>query len=256
MWTCSLCGHCNLVGEQCEQCGVARRFLDDPPLDVPYSPRLTDLPSFWIGLIWGAAALAGCLALLAPELRQAIGPVFLLAEVLAAGAASVSSLFTAAWERLFNQVELYVPPHAAAGSVFQARLKLAPYGVIENVSVSFTFVDRFYAGQGTEVELRTKSLASHLALTRGRLPGRRLTELSSEFLAPFPLTRHSYPQAELNASLLGFAAHFVPALRFAADNMREHGGYYVEAHVRVGLLSRRYHKRVMTYALGDQLFVG
>lgn len=251
-----MCGHCNLVGEQCEACGIARRFLDDPPLDVPFTPKLTDLPSFWIGLMWGAAAIAGGVALLSPSLRETIGPIFLVAEILAAGAASVSSLFTAVWERIFNQVELHVPPHAAAGSVFQARLKLVPYSGVENVTVRFSFSDRFYEDKGKEVALRTKKLEANRALTRGRLPGRRKTELSSEFIAPFPMTKHTHMQAELNAGFLGFLAIFVPSLKFAARNVKEHGGYYVEAYVRVGVLSRRYHKRVITYAIGHQIHVG
>jgi len=256
MWTCTLCGHCNLVGEQCDACGVARRYLDDPPLDVPFTPRITELPSFWIALMWGVATLAGGFALLSPSLRQTIGPTFLLLEVAAAGAASVSSLFTAAWERLFNQVELHVPPHAAAGSSFQARLKLVPYSGLENVNVSMGFNDRFYAGSGKELELRTKRLERKSVLTRGRLPGRRQTELSAEFIAPFPVTKHTHAQAEINADILGFLSIFVPSLKFSAQNMREHGGYYVVAHVRVGFLSRRYHKRVITYAMGPQIHVG
>ncbi len=251
-----MCGHCNLVGEQCESCGVARRFLDDPPLDVPFTPKLTELPSFWIGLLWAAAAGAGVLALLAPSLREAIGPVFLVMEVITAGAAAVSSLFTAAWERIFNQIELQVPPHAAAGSVFQARLKLVPYSVLENVTVKFSFSDRFYEDNGREPELRTKRLEANRVLTRGRLPGRRKTELGADFMAPFPMTQHTHMQAELNASFLAFLSLFVPSLKFAARNMKEHGGYYVEAYVRVGLLSRRYHKRVITYAIGDQIHIG
>lgn len=256
MWSCSLCGHCNLMGEQCEACGVARRFLDDPPLDVPYTPRVSQLPSFWIGLVWAAVAVAGGLAFLSPTLRQAVGPLFLAFEVFAAGAAAVSSFFTAAWERIFNQVELQVPPQAAAGSVFNARLKLVPYATLENVTVRFNFSDRFYEEKGNEVGLRTKRLEALRALTRGRLPGRRKTELTAEFIAPFPLTKHTHMQAEINAGFLGFVANFVPSLRFAANNVREHGGYYVEAYVRVGFLSRRYHKRVITYAIGRDIHVG
>ncbi|MFA7461500.1 MAG: hypothetical protein WCY60_10910 [Trueperaceae bacterium] len=256
MWTCSLCGHCNLTGEQCEACGVARRYLDDPPLDVPFTPRLTDLSSFWIGLMWGVAALGGTFALLSPTLRDTIGPVFLLLEVFAAGAAFVSSMFTAAWERIFNQIELQVPPHAAAGSVFQARLKLVPYSVVENVTVKFSLSDRFYQDKGNEVELKTKRLDANRVLQRGRLPGRRMTDLSAEFMAPFPMTKHTHMQAELNASFLSVLSLFVPSLKFSAKNVKEHGGYYVEAYVRVGLLSRRYHKRVFTYAIGNQVHIG
>lgn len=260
MWTCSMCGHCNLQSDQCEACGVARRFLDDPPLDVPFTPRVTELPAFWIGVMWSAAAVAGGVAFLAPALRETIGPTFLLVEIVAAGAAAVSSFFTAAWERIFNQVQLHVPPHAAAGSSFQARLKLVPYAIVENVTVSLSMSDRFYEdgrrGRRNEVLLRTKRLSANQLLRGGRLPGRRKTELAADFIAPFPMTKHTHVQAELNAGILGFLSIFVPALKFSARNMKEHGGYYVEAYVRVGLLSRRYHKRVVTYAIGDQIHVG
>lgn len=251
-----MCGHCNLLGEQCEACGVARRYLEDPALDVPYTPGLTALPSFWIGVVWAAAAVAGGVALLSPTLRATLGPLFLSIEVFTAGAASVSSFFTAAWERIFNQVTLHVPPQAPAGSEVQARLELVPYSVVENVTVRFSFSDRFYEDKGSEVELKTKKLGSNNALTRGRLPARRRSELTAEFIAPFPLTKHTHMQAEMNAGVLGFLSTFVPALKFAARNVREHGGYYVEAYVRVGFLSRRYHKRVITYALGRQIHVG
>lgn len=255
-WTCAHCGHCNLVGRSCESCGLARRFLEDPPLDVPFTPRLTALPSFWLGLLWSVAALAGLFALLTPSLRDSLGPLFLLFEVVGAGTAAVTSLFTAAWDRIFNQVELVVPPHAAAGSEFEATLKLVPYSITENVTVKLSLVDRYYEEKGSEIELRTKKLEAVGSLTRGRLPGRRKTEFSTTFLAPFPLTQHTYMRAEQNAAVLSFLSIFFPALRFQAANLREHGGYYVQAYVRVGWLSRRFHKRVLTYAFGSRVHVG
>lgn len=235
---------------------MARRFQEDPPLDVPFTPRLTALPSFWLGLLWSAATLGGVIGLMMPSLRDSVGPVFLLVEIVGAGTAAVTSLFTAAWDRIFNQVELVVPPHAAAGSEFEARLKLVPYSITENVTVRLTLIDRYYEDKGSEIELRTKKLEAVGSLTRGRLPGRRKTVFTTTFLAPFPLTQHTYMRAEQNAAVLSFLSIFFPALRFQANNLKEHGGYYVEAFVRVGWLSRRFHKRMLTYAFGNKLHVG
>lgn len=256
VWTCSLCAHCNLVGDWCEVCGVARRFLDDPPLDLPHTPRLSQLPSFWLSLVWGAAALAGLLALVYAPLRDTIGVGFLLLEVVAAGAAAVSSFFTALWERMFNKVEVILPPHAAAGSSFEARLLLAPYSTLDNVTVRLKLSDRYFERIGDKVESRTKELVSLQLLSAGRLPGRRSTQLSARFRAPFPINAHASVQAELSAQVLRVASVVVPSLRFAAANLAEHGGFYVEAYVRVGPLSRRFHKRIVTYAIGHEILVG
>lgn len=255
-WTCPECSHCNLAGAACEACGVALRYHHDPPLDLPFTPRLSELHSFWMGLLWGVAALAGGFALLNPQLRETIGPTFLLIEVTAAGAAAVSSLFTAAWDRIFNQVELSVPPHAAAGTPIEVKLRLVPYRSVENVTVRLALSDRFYQKVGREVERRTKQLEASVVMEGGRLPGRRTTEFGAAFRAPFPVTAHTSTHAEISAGVLQLLSFVVPSLRFAAANQREHGGYYIEAYVRVGLLSRRYHKRVFTYAIGEQIFVG
>lgn len=255
-WTCALCGHCNLVSESCEVCGVARRFLDDPPLELPGTPRLADLPSFWIGVMWGVASLAGLLLLANPATRASLGQTFLLLEVLGSGAAAFSSLYTAVWERIFNQAELMAPPHAASGSPIVARLRLVPYRAVDRVRVSIRLVDRFYRQGDRQLELASQDLDTRLLLENGRLPGRRATELTATFLAPFPVTPHSSVDAELRAEVLGLASFLFPALKQTAANLREHGGYYLEARVRVGLLSRRYHRRVITYAVGSQIHFG
>lgn len=255
-WHCGACGHCNLRADTCEACGVARRFLTDPPLDIPRQPALTDLPSFWIGLCWGAAALAGVAALLSPGLRASLSVTFLGLEVLAAGAACLSSLLTASWERAFNQLEVVAPPHAASGSPIDVTVRLVPYTGLERVSVAVALVDRHYRRRHRELELASHRLERRELLTSGRLPGRRVTELSASFLAPYPVTAHTDVQAEIMADVLGFAGFFVPALRAAATNLREHGGYYLEVRVRCGLLSRRVHRRVVTYALGNEIYFG
>ncbi len=255
-WDCAHCRHCNLLGDVCEACGVARRYFEDPPLDLPGQPALHELPSFWIGLVWGAATLSGCIALASPSLRSSLGTTFLLLEVLAAGGACVSSLLTAAWERLFNQVEFEVPAHAPSGSTVTARLQLVPYATMGRVNVRVSLVDRFYRRGRREVELARHALDSQVVLAGGRLPGRRLTELDANFIAPYPITAHTDVQAEITADLIGMAGWAVPALKSVAENYRQHGGYYVEAHVRVGLLSRRFHKRLVTYSLGNDVYVG
>ena len=175
---------------------------------------------------------------------------------MAAGAASVSSFFTAAWERIFNQVELQVPAHAAAGSTFDARLGLIPYSTVENVTVKLSFSDRFYEDRGKEIELRTKKLDASELLKRGRLPGRRRTDIGAAFVAPFPMTKHTHMKADMNAGILSFFGVFVPALKFRAANLREHGGYVVEATVTVGWVKRKLHKRLLAYYIGEQIHFG
>lgn len=255
-WHCPGCGHCNLLAEACEACGVARRYFTDPPLGLPRRPALADLPSFWIGLAWGAAALLGVAALLAPGTRAALGVAFLALEVAAAGAAAASSLLTALWERAFNELAVVAPPHAAASSQVAVTVRLVPYTTLEDVSVSVALVDRFYRRRRGEVELATHELEHQPLLVAGRLPGRRATELSATFLAPYPVTPHTDVRSEIAADLLGLAGAVVPALRTAAANLREHGGYYLEVHVRAGFLTRRLHRRLVVYAVGDGLYFG
>lgn len=251
-----MCQHCNLAGETCEVCGVARRFLDDPPLDLPRSPRITQVPAFWLALIWAAAALLGLVLLLNPAARSNIGATFLFLEVVAASLAAGSTLFTAIWQQIFNETELVVPPHAATGQRFTAELHLVPYRLVERVSVSMALIDRHYRETGESLELRRQSLGGSDLLSRGRLPGRRRTTLSATFVAPYPVTQHTSTAAEINAGALDLLSFILPALKFRANNLREHGGYFVEAQVRVGPLSRRFHKRIIAYSIGATIEVG
>ncbi len=255
-WACPACGQVNLAGLTCESCGVARRAHEDPALDIPYRPRLTRLPSFWLALVWGLAALGGIALWLSPVARSAAGNFFLIGEIAASGAAAFSSLFTALWQRVFNEVEVVVPPHVKSGEELNVEVRLVPYETTSMVSVSVRLVDRFYVKVDDRVETAKRELGSSELLGRGTLRGRRLTSLSTRFIAPFPATTHQSFQAEMMADLLGLLAYVVPALAWQARNLREHGGYYVEAVVSVGLLTRRYHKRVLSYMIGDRLYVG
>ena len=255
-WTCAMCQHCNLAGKTCEVCGVARRFLDDPPLDLPHTPSITQVPAFWIALFWAAAALLGVVLLLNPAARNSIGVFFLLAEVTGASLASGSSFFTAIWQHIFNETELAVPPHAATGQAFTAELRLVPYRTVTGVSVSMALIDRHFRETGESLEMVSQNLGYGELLERGRLPGRRRTTLSATFRAPYPVTQHTSTAAEINADVLSLLSFIVPALRFQANNLSEHGGYFVEARVRVGPLSRRFHKRIIAYSMGATIEVG
>lgn len=257
-WECAECGHANAGRAVCDACGVSRHYLADPPLDLPFTPRLTALPSFWLSVMWSLAALAGVAAALLPGLRETfgIGTAFLVFEVPAAALAAGSCLLTALWERWFNQAELKVPNHVRSGEEFEVELRLVPYRTIENVSLTLRFVDRFYERTRDGVETASKQLESSRPLTRGKLTGRRAHALATTFVAPFPITPHADIKAEIMADILGVAGTLVPALRHHAQNLREHGGYYVEARVRVGLLSRRLQKRVLCYLIGDSVHFG
>lgn len=256
VWHCALCGQCNLSGETCEACGVARRFLDDPPLNIPFPPRLTQLPSFWLSVVWAVAAAGGLFALASPGIRESVPLPLLLTELVFAAAAAGSSLFTALWERIFNEVTLTAPPHAATDTEFTAELRLVPYRQTENVSVTLSLMDRYFVNAGDGDQAKTRYLSSQGVLVRGRLPGRRATTLSAPFMAPFPFTQHASGHSDLLADVFSLLSFVLPALRFSANNLREHGGYYVEARVRVGFLSRKFHRRVITYAVGKTVHVG
>lgn len=255
-WTCPACGQVNLAGVTCDACGVARRITDDPPLDLPYRPRLTRLPAFWLGLMWSAVTLLGLILWLSPLARNAIGNFFLLAQIVGAGGAAVSSIFTALWQRIFNEVELVVPQQVRTGEMLEAEVRLVPYETVGNVFVKVALSDRYYQRTREGFEMERRELEHDVLLSNARLRGRRLTSVTAKFIAPFPDTPHESLQANILADVLGLLSFAVPALAWQAKNLREHGGYFIEARVRVGLLSRRYHKRVFAYYVGDALHFG
>ncbi|MEJ2290083.1 MAG: hypothetical protein P8Y13_09105 [Deinococcales bacterium] len=258
-WDCAACGHHNQGGVVCDACGVAKRYLEDPPLDLPYPPHLTGLPAFYAGLLWSAAALLGVVLLATPGWRTSLGlgTGFVLFELVSSLLAAGSSLSEALWQRTFNEMRLEVPDTVQSGETFQATLTLVPYDRIPAAYVSFALVDRFYQHQANGgVETRSRQLERQVALFGEPLSGRRSHVLEALFPAPFPATRHTDIVAEALASLLGVLAFVVPGLGFTARNLRQHGGYFVSATVRVGWLRRTFKRRVIAYYVGSELYVG
>ncbi len=263
-WTCAACGHENppregVSGLVCEACGVARAGAFEPPLDLPRRPGLAEVPGFWYALGWLTLLLLGAALLVQGRAIAALGlgRHWVMAEMAAAAYAAGSSLLAAVWDRWFNQFELVVPQRAATGEEFRAELRLVPYVRLGGVSVSLALVDRFYERSGEAgMELRTRSLGAFRLLDGGTLPARRLAAFEARFLAPFPVTRHTDVRAEVAADLLELVSFFVPALRWNAANLREHGGFVVVASVRVGWLPRRLVRRVLVYHVGERLHVG
>lgn len=258
-WDCSECGYHNTGGATCEACGVTKRYVLDPPLDLPYPPRLGELPNVYLGWLWTILAVVGLLLLLKPGWREAagLGPVFLVIEFGMAAAAALSSFTAAFWDQRFNDMRLEVPSTVKTGEPFEARLTLVPYDIIEHVSVRMRLVDNFYERSGDSgVATKTRTLASQRVLQRERLAGRRSKVLTARFIAPLPLTRHSDIRADINATVLSVVAFLVPAAGWTARNLKEHGGYYVEATVRIGLVRRKLKRRVIAYSLGADLLIG
>ena len=258
-WDCGACGHHNIGGATCAACGVAKRYLDDPPLDLPYPPRLADLPAFYAALLWAAVAVLATGLLLTPGWRAALGlgPAFLALGAASALGAAWSALTSALWRRLFNDMQLEVPRSVRSGDAFDATLTLVPYDGLPAVHVSFTLVDNFYQHEaGGGVETRSRRLDRQVALLGEPLAGRHSHVLHARFQAPFPATRHTDVVAEATASLLGALGLLVPGLRFTARNLREHGGYFVSATVRVGWLRRTFKRRIIAYYVGADLYVG
>lgn len=263
-WSCAACGHANpprpgLSGLTCEACGVARSGAYEPPLDLPQRPSLAEVPGFWYALGWLVMLALGAAlwALEAPRSALGLGRGWLALEMLAAAYAAGSSLLSAVWDRWFNQVELVVPPRAATGQEFTAELRLVPYVRVHGVSVTLSLVDRYYQRAGESgIELRARRLAAYRLLEGGTLAPRRRAAFEARFVAPFPMTKHFDVMAEVAADVLDVVGFFVPAVRWNARNLREHGGYVVEARVRVGWLPRRLVRRVLVYHIGEHIYVG
>ena len=238
---------------------MAKRYVGEQALDLPTQPGFSEVPSFWFGVGWLLAAAAGGVLLLAPALLEVsgMGRNFLLLEVGASLYAAASSFLNAVWERWFNQIELLVPDHAATGKPFAATLTLVPYRELEGVTVKLKLIDRYFEREGTSgVKTLSRVLGSFTMLSSGELRGRRPASFEASFLTPFPATKHTDVMAEITADVLDFVARFVPAVGWNAANLREHGGYIVEAEMSVGIVKRRLHKRLIAYYIGEQIHVG
>ncbi len=95
-----------------------------------------------------------------------------------------------------------------------------------------------------------------MLLGGGTLLGRREASFAATFLAPFPARRHTDIRAEIAADVLDVLGFVLPAARWNAANLREHGGFVAEAVVSVSWVPRRLVKRVFVYYIGDAVHVG
>lgn len=263
-WTCGACGFANAGGATCDRCGVARRWLEDPPLDLPPRPGWLERPAAWLtllhaagtllgGALWARPELAPWLALSAPA--QAVQVALSLAATLAAANRAVT-------ERAFHEVALDTPPRAAAGAPIVADARIVPYARTERVHVTLELIENTYRrtrgdrGQ-TNVRARTRRLARHRMVEGGALPGRRASLFEAAFVAPYPSPELTDALAEIQASALAAFAWLVPGLGQAARNLREHGGVWVRLTVRIGPFQRRVERRVVVYQLyGDGIAIG
>jgi hypothetical protein len=257
-WLCPACGHDNDGSLVCDACGVARRFFEDPPLDIPRPPRWGEIGAVYLATTYGLLAAGGVVVLTAPGLREAVGlePAWLYLEVALAGAAGYGSLVHAVWERRFNEATLDAPSTVRTGRPFEATLRLVPYETLERATVTLELVERYVVmvvrNGRRQMQTRTRVLERAQMLSGEAMQGRREHRFIGTFTAPLPSTAHSNVHAEIMASVAGFFAPVVPGLGHTARNLRQHGGYYVRARVRSGLWRRSYERQVVSVAVsGD-----
>lgn len=250
-WSCPACGHVNdPLALVCDPCGVARRWHEDPPLDVPHPPPWHHVGAVWGALAYGALALAGVLVLAVPGWLDAlgIGAPWVGLEIVVCGSAFGSSLVEAVWRRRFNRAALAVPATVRTGQAFEATLTLVPYVTLERVSVRIELVDRYYEHVSHRGQRRTRTRSRTLErvdLQRNeRVRGRREHTFHVGFVAPAPSLAQHDVGSEITASVLGALGPIVPGLGHYARNLREHGGFFVRAVVRFGPWRRVYEQRV------------
>lgn len=246
----------------CDACGVARRWHEDPPLDLPPPPGRFGVPAAFGELAYGALALTGALVLAVPAWRAAVGldPRWLLLEVGLAGAAWWASTQESWFQRRFNDARLDLPRQVRTGTTMDVALTLVPYERVDGVDLTVELVDRFYVDvvrKGrTQVETRQRVL-ERLVLERGTiLAGRRAHGFHVALEAPFPSTVHEHLGAQLTASVLEPLGFLVPGLRHHARNLREHGGFFVRVTVRCGWWRRRFERRVVVVHVGATIVAG
>ncbi|MDZ7801681.1 MAG: hypothetical protein U5K81_12955 [Trueperaceae bacterium] len=263
-WTCGACGYPNEAGATCDRCGVARRWLENPPLDVPPQPGWFERPSAWLALLHGGLALLGATLLLRPDVApwlSMVAPAQAIQVALSLGA-TLAAVNQAATERTFHEVALEIPERAPAGQEITADARVVPYVRTRGVNVTLELLENTYhRRQGrrgeTQIQTRTRSLAKHRMVRGTTLPGRRASLFEAGFIAPFPAAGLRDVMAELQASLFGALAWLVPGFGHMARNLREHGGIWVRLTVRVGPFYRRVDRRVVVYALaGEDVHIG
>ena len=261
-WTCPACSHANGAADVCDACGIARRWHDDPPLDLPRAPAWHEVGAAWMAGLWGALAVAGAAALALPPLRTALGvdPAWIALEVALAGAAAWTSAQEAWFQRTFNEVRLAAPTGVRTGQSFEVVLTLVPYARVAPLDLTVELVDRYYADverRGRrQVETRQRLVERVLLERGGQLAGRRAHAYHVAFDAPFPSTVHEHLGAKITASVLEPLGFLVPGLRHHARNLREHGGFFVRARLRSGLAGRRFERRVVVVHLGSTIAFG
>ena len=259
-WSCPECDHLNAgTAALCDRCGVALRHLEDPPVDIPYTPKLADLPSFFLLQLWLLLTLAGGLLLAVPGLSTRLGiPLgFVAFEVIGAALASFSAVRTVFWQRRLNQLTVDGPDRVRSGEPFKVSVAIVPYRNLDNVNLEIALVDRFYhRSREGRLETRSKRLGRLQLLAGSDLRGRRVNAFTTTFVAPFPATRHEDLGAELAASLIGLFGWMVPGAAEVARNLKQHGGYYLRVRLRVGPFTKTLERRVISYYLGHDLFIG
>lgn len=256
-WTCPECGWENDATSTCERCGLARAWLEDPPLDLPPPPGWFERPASWLALLHAAGAIGGVVLWLRPSLAPflALGDPWQAIQIALSAAAAVTAFNRAAMERLFHEIRLALPPHAATDTPFDVELVLVPYRRVPNVTIRIDLVENTYRrtpGRGDRLALRSERLARHRIQTGAPLGGRRVHHVETTFVAPLPNMEVHDTLAEIQASLLAPLAWLVPGLGQAARNLREHGGVRVRASVGVGPYRRVLERRIVIYMLGTE----
>jgi len=255
-WTCPSCAHRNGDAPVCDACGVARRWHDDPPLDLPRAPEWHEVPAAWIAGAWGALAAVGLLALALPPLRAAIGfdVRWIGLEAALASVAFWTSLQEAWFQKHFNQASVEAPNALRTGGTFEVRVDLVPYARVDRFDLTIDLIDRHYVDverKGRKSVETRQRLVDRVVLERGaRLAGRREHGYRASFDTPFPSTVHEHLGAKIMASVIEPFGWLVPGLRHQARNLREHGGFYVRATVGSGPFRRRFERRVVVVHLG------
>jgi hypothetical protein len=261
-WTCPACHHTNDGALVCDACGVARRWHEDPPLDLPAPPAAQEVPAVWSAAIYGALTIAGLAVLAVPAWRAAVGfdPGWIVLEVALAGAAWATSAQEAWFQRHFNDARLTLPRQVRTGTPVDVALTLVPYARVDGVDLTVELVDRFYVDvmrNGRKQVQTRQRVMERVALARGEaLAGRRAHTYHLAFDAPFPATVHEHLGAHVMASVLEPLGFLVPGLRHHARNLREHGGFFVRATVRRGIWRRRFEQRVVVVHVGATIKAG
>jgi hypothetical protein len=265
-WTCPNCAHVNGDAAVCDACGVARRWHEDPPLDLPRAPEWHEVPATWLTWAWGALAAAGLLAYAFPPLRatvtSAIGldATWIGLEAVLASAAFWSSLQEAWFQRHFNQVTVETPTSVRTGGPFEVRLALVPYAGIDGLDLTVELIDRYYVNvrrKGRSTVATRQRLVERVVLERrARLAGRREHVYRVSLDTPFPSTIHEHLGAKIMASVMEPFGWLVPGLRHRARNLREHGGFFVRVTVGSGPFRRRFERRVVVVHLGSTIQFG